>query len=156
MVTYEEGLKKLGLNKPQHVIYPDPPIFHADTDTDTEGEIPISLGLGVGVGLGAETPTPGLSTGSSRPTPTTAELLSPSKSGRRPLYAREREQSDSPFAQTQQSRQDGSPRTKVGRAGDFPTDSELLTNGVPSYYHQTSAAVRTRADSPPSAYSGTR
>lgn len=131
MVTYEEGLKKLGLDKKQHLIYPEPPIDFDSLDA----------------------PTPGLSAGSSRPTPTTAQLLSPSKSGLRPPYARQ--PSDSPH----RSRSDGSPRTKIGRTDDsgrFPTDSELLTTGVPSYYHQASAAVRGRPDSPPSAYSGTR
>lgn len=131
MVTYEEGLKKLGLDKKQHLIYPEPPLEFEQIDT----------------------PTPGLSAGSSRPTPTTAQLLSPSKTGLRPTY--NRQPSDSP----QRSRSDGSPRTKIGRTedtGHFPTDSELLTTGVPSYYHQTSAAVRVRPDSPPSAYSGTR
>lgn len=126
MVTYEEGLKKLGLDRPQHVLYPDPPSFELDT--------------------------PGLSSGSSRPTPTTAQLLSPSKSGRRGpgmgTYG------DSPL------RQDISPRNKIGRtedSGRFPTDSEIMT-GVPSYYHQATAGVMTdriRPISPPSAYSGT-
>lgn len=143
MVTYEEGLKKLGLHRPppqqqdqqhQYNVYPDSPIM------DHEGEITI----------GIDTPTPILSSGSSRPTPTTAQLLSPSKSGKR--Y-----QGESNY------RADVSPvgRTKIGRlhddgVGRFPTDSELGTNFVPSYYHQTSAAVRARPDSPPSAYSGTR
>jgi hypothetical protein len=146
MVTYEEGLKKLGLERiPQqqhhdHGIYPDSPIM------DHEGEITI----------GIQTPTPILSSGSSRPTPTTAQFLSPSKPGNGKRY-----QGDSPY------RADISPvsvptgRRKIGRlhddgVGRFPTDSELGTDCVPSYYHQTTAAVRGRPESPPGAYSGTR
>ena len=148
MVTYEEGLKKLGLERipehrvhhqqlhhqQQHGIYPDSPIMNH------EGEITI----------GIDTPTPILSSGSSRPTPTTAQLLSPSKSGKR-------------YQGESQYRADVSPvgRTKIGKlhddgVGRFPTDSELGTNFVPSYYPQTTAAVRGRPESPPSAYSGTR
>lgn len=157
MVTYEEGLKKLGLERipehqhqhqqqqrqlhhqQQHGIYPDSPIM------DHEGEITI----------GIDTPTPILSSGSSRPTPTTAQLLSPSKSGNGKRYHEESQY---------RAGVDVSPivgRTKIGRlhddgVGRFPTDSELGTNCVPSYYHLTTAAIRGRPESPPSAYSGTR
>jgi hypothetical protein len=63
MVTYEEGLKKLGLNKVQHILYPDPPTF------DQSGDINFT------------SITPPFSSLSSRPTPTTADLLTPGKTG---------------------------------------------------------------------------
>jgi hypothetical protein len=118
MVTYEEGLKKLGLDRTQHIIYPDPPTF------DDNGEI--------------ATPPFSSQTQSSRPTPTTASLLTPGKTGAmRPGYGRQH--SDSPL----RNKYSLSPTTRLntGRAeetGRFPTDSELMSTGVPSYYHDTS------------------
>jgi hypothetical protein len=135
MVTYEEGLKKLGLDKPQYTIYPDPPTF------DTSGDINLT------------SITPPFSSFSSRPTPTTADLLTPGKTGQSQGFRQEtRSPLKSEYAYTpsptRSPRSPPTPRVNLGRdEGRFPTDSELMTTGIPSYYHETSGG-RYRLESP--------
>lgn len=128
MVTYEEGLKKLGLNKVQHVFYPDPPTF------DESGDINLT------------SITPPFSSLSSRPTPTTADLLTPGKTGAYP-GRQEQTPTRSPLknkyaytpSPTRSPQSPPTPRVNLGRdQGRFPTDSELMTTGIPSYYHDSS------------------
>jgi len=137
MVTYEEGLRKLGLDKPQYTIYPDPPSW------DTSGDIKLT------------SITPPFSSYSSRPTPTTADLLTPGKTG---LQGQgfQHDQSRSPLntkyvytpSPTRSPRSPPTPRVNLGRdEGRFPTDSELMTTGIPSYYHEDSGG-RYRLESP--------
>lgn len=142
MVTYEEGLKKLGIDKPQHVLYPDPPSF------DESGEIhthPYANNQNQSM-----TMTPPFSSLSSRPTPTTASLLTPGKTGQ----AQGHRQYDSPLKNRYSPQHQTTPiathRTNIGRSdegGGFPTDSELMTTGIPSYYHDSSAG-RYKLESP--------
>jgi len=135
MVTYEEGLKKLGLDKPQYTIYPDPPTFNDSGD------------------INLTSITPPFSSYSSRPTPTTADLLTPGKTGQGQGF---RQETRSPLknkyaytpSPTRSPRSPPTPRVDLGRdEGRFPTDSELMTTGIPSYYHETSGG-RYRLESP--------
>jgi len=137
MVTYEEGLKKLGLNKIQHILYPDPPTFNETGD------------------INLTSVTPPFSSLSSRPTatPNTADLLTPGKTGavqgfrqdHSPLnHDRIHKYAYSPSP----TRSPPTPRAHLGRdEGRFPTDSELMTTGIPSYYHDSSAG-RYKLESP--------
>jgi hypothetical protein len=138
MVTYEEGLKKLGIDKPQHTIYPDPPSFNASGETHPHPYANNQL------------TTPPFSSLSSRPTPTTATLLTPGKSQGQAGYR----QYESPLKNRYSPQRETAPiatyRTNVGRSdegGRFPTDSELMTTGIPSYYHDSSAG-RYKLESP--------
>jgi hypothetical protein len=125
MVTYEEGLKKLGLDRTHHILHTDAPSVSSDGTISTPHFSSLSQ----------------TQTSSSRPTPTTALLLTPE---RRPGY--EKYYEDSPSKKEYPSSPStGEPpmtlREYVGRGegtGRFPTDSELMTTGVPSYYHNAS------------------
>jgi hypothetical protein len=153
MVTYEEGLKKLGLDQRQHILYPDPPSFGHDGQ--------VSASVSTPPFSSNQTPN---SSSSTRPTPTTASLLTPGKLGsQRAGYGREYD--DSPLRNKHSPSTSPSPypkssppplrtpttlREHIGRAeetGRFPTDSELMTTGVPSYYHHASNG-RYRSDEP--------
>jgi hypothetical protein len=136
MVTYEEGLKKLGLNKVQHIIYPDPPTFDESGDINLTSITFSSL--------------------SSRPTPTTADLLTPGRTGAgagqqggfRDQHSRSPLKHKYSYSPSPSPKSPPTPRANLGRdEGRFPTDSELMTTGIPSYYHDSSAG-RYRLESP--------
>jgi hypothetical protein len=140
MVTYEEGLKKLGIDKPQHTIYPDPPSFNASGDIHSH---PYANNHNQAI-------NPPFFSLSSRPTPTTASLMTPGISQGQAGYR----QYESPLKNRYSPQRETTPiathRTNVGRSdegGRFPTDSELMTTGIPSYYHDSSAG-RYKLESP--------
>jgi hypothetical protein len=143
MVTYEEGLKKLGLDKPQHILYPDPPTF------DHEGQVSNSH-----IQPNIQSGTPPFSSLSSRPTPTTASLLTPGKTGQGQGQGYRQYDTSSPSPLHNRDSPEFNPtstsRTNRGRskeASGFPTDSELMMGGIPSYYHDSSAG-RYKLESP--------
>jgi hypothetical protein len=129
-VTYEEGLKRLGLDKPHHILHSDPPAFDESSD------------------IHIQSTTPPFSTQSSRPTPTTANILTPDRHGHGHGQG---QYGESPLKNTHHPRSviTPEPRGNVGRSdeGRFPTDSELMWVGIPSYYHDSSTG-RYKLESP--------